>query len=648
MNRTRIGKDLTVRWSIFRRVNGKKEEYILAGKNLTLRLKTAFTTKDINDYLVEGNTIVWTFRGKDQVIVGTYSLILIENDGEHGMITIDKLDAFQLVAHTKNEVFDDGSDVVVDVVEMESVASLVPTMMDADEELSATSVNAVQNKAVTERFTQVSNEVSEDDFELGNISIGTTGWGYNDSRSRVRTKKGITYHLTRGCKIGLSDYSNARFYIGWKTESGYRSAGWLTDDFNVTEKGEYIVLICNKTDKEQTDKFALLNLLRIEGSLGVYRKELNEIKPFVKKIGVALVQAEDGIVNINTANKTIDFGSNTVLIIGTKYYTLEGKARAIPYYVEGKNSGAVYIVYNLTNDSIYPKVYTEAIEKDEVILGAVRSRYQTHEFISASFSWEYAVDGVGVREKMDSIASEVVNPFVKGVNHRGFNSLAPENTMPAFELSFKHGFKYVEADIRFTADNVGVLLHDPSIDSMSNGSGEINALTYAQVSQYDFGSKFSSEYAGTRIATLNEFLAFCRNKGIHPYLEIKGATKSQVESIVRSVSAYGMKGNVTYISFSLSHLQWVLENDDTARVGYLANTVSSTFIAEAISLRNGKNEVFADIAAHDSTSIEMCKEEGLPLELWTINSITVIENLDSYISGVTSDSHDFRKVALNK
>lgn len=59
------------------------------------------------------------------------------------------------------------------------------------------------------------------------------------------------------------------------------------------------------------------------------------------------------------------------------------------------------------------------------------------------------------------------------VSHRGYNAIAPENTMSAFQKSYEYGYKYVETDVTFTADGVPVLLHDDSIDRTSNGSGKL-------------------------------------------------------------------------------------------------------------------------------------------------------------------------------
>ena len=52
----------------------------------------------------------------------------------------------------------------------------------------------------------------------------------------------------------------------------------------------------------------------------------------------------------------------------------------------------------------------------------------------------------------------------KLVSHRGYSAEAPENTLPAFRLSKKKGYNYVETDIQFTKDGVAVCLHDKFIN----------------------------------------------------------------------------------------------------------------------------------------------------------------------------------------
>lgn len=232
---------------------------------------------------------------------------------------------------------------------------------------------------------------------------------------------------------------------------------------------------------------------------------------------------------------------------------------------------------------------------------------------------------------------------IKAINHRGHSIDTPENTIPAYIRSKEAGFTYVEADVAFTSDNVAVLLHDSTIDRTSNGSGSIKNLTYEKVLQYDFGSWFSSEFEGIKIPTFKEFIILCKRLGLHPYIELKSSdtyTQSQISQIVKEVEDCGMKGKVTYISFNNTFLGYVKNADDTARLGYLITTISSSYISKAIALRSGKNEVFIDakLANLNDSRINLCITNDFPLEVWTVNTEQEILNMSSYVSGVTSDN----------
>ena len=230
---------------------------------------------------------------------------------------------------------------------------------------------------------------------------------------------------------------------------------------------------------------------------------------------------------------------------------------------------------------------------------------------------------------------------VRSVNHRGYSTVAPENTLPAYILSKKKGFTYVEADVSFTADGVAVLLHDSTIDRTSNGTGSISSMKYTNVCQYDFGSWKSADYAKTRIPTFKEFIKLCKQIVLHPYIELKnnGAyTQTQIQNLVDIVEANGMKGKVTWISFSSTFLEYVKNADPEARLGYLVSSVTDTAISTARGLKTGSNEVFMDSSDYDADAIARCVAADIPLEIWTINDENVIKGMDGYITGVTSDN----------
>ena len=230
---------------------------------------------------------------------------------------------------------------------------------------------------------------------------------------------------------------------------------------------------------------------------------------------------------------------------------------------------------------------------------------------------------------------------VKGVAHRGYSTTAPENTLPAYRLAKANGFYYVETDVSFTSDGIPVCLHDSTIDRTSNGTGNINSLTWAQVQTYDFGSWKSSSYAGTKIPSLAQFLQLCRSIMLHPYIELKNSatySEAQIQGIVDMVEANGLKGKVTYISFSDTYLGYVKSYDASARLGYLASAVNETTISTAQGLKTTSNEVFIDSSAYGTPVLNLCKAAHLPLEVWTIDSESTIKGLNPYITGVTSNS----------
>ena len=228
----------------------------------------------------------------------------------------------------------------------------------------------------------------------------------------------------------------------------------------------------------------------------------------------------------------------------------------------------------------------------------------------------------------------------RSVAHRGFSDEAPENTLPAFLLAWRQGFRYVETDIQFTVDGFPVLLHDQSIERTSNGSGLIDEMTLEQAQQYDFGSWMSEEFAGTQIPTLENFLRLCRFLHLQPYLELKGetVTPERVPALVELVKSLGMEKQVSWISFSFDLLDAVRKCDENARLGYLAGSVGYNEITKAMLLSGGPGSVFLDSAGHSEEECRLCRENGIPLEVWTIDSADEILALDPYISGVTSNS----------
>ena len=215
------------------------------------------------------------------------------------------------------------------------------------------------------------------------------------------------------------------------------------------------------------------------------------------------------------------------------------------------------------------------------------------------------------------------NHPVRAVNHRGFNKEAPENTISAYRLSKEKGFLFVECDVSFTSDNVPVLLHDDTVNRTSNGRGKVSEMTFEALRRLDFGGWVSEKYAGEKIPTFEEFISFCRNVGLYPYIELKeGFNKERAEMLMRLVRRYGMYGKVTWISFFADSLTYIKNMDEKARLGFLTEKLTEKDVATAKALRTGKNEVFIDTkyTKVNKKTVKMCMDEEIPLEVWTIDT----------------------------
>ena len=93
------------------------------------------------------------------------------------------------------------------------------------------------------------------------------------------------------------------------------------------------------------------------------------------------------------------------------------------------------------------------------------------------------------------------------IGHRGNGGFAPEDTLPSFTSAFATGADAVEIDIRATSDNRVVVMHDPTVDRTTNGTGSVNVKTLAQIQALDAGSWFGPEFAGTPPPSLRDIMA---------------------------------------------------------------------------------------------------------------------------------------------
>lgn len=114
-------------------------------------------------------------------------------------------------------------------------------------------------------------------------------------------------------------------------------------------------------------------------------------------------------------------------------------------------------------------------------------------------------------------------PYPNIIAHRGGGSLAPENTLAAFQCGFSHGFKAVEFDVMLTKDRVPVVIHDERLGRTVAGREWVCDISAQELFQRDAGSWFAREFSICRVPSYHQVLEFCVQHDIWMNVEIKPA-----------------------------------------------------------------------------------------------------------------------------
>ena len=244
----------------------------------------------------------------------------------------------------------------------------------------------------------------------------------------------------------------------------------------------------------------------------------------------------------------------------------------------------------------------------------------------------------------------------KFVSHRG-SSILPENTIHSTVWAILRGFKTIECDVRFTSDNIPVLLHDPTIDRTSNGTGNIVDLTFAAANAFDYGTWKSSKYP-TGLFKFETFVRMCKMFDVVPYIDLQtSATMTNAQALIlyNIVDGYGMLDNVIWASATYTGPEKImaLYNDSEHYMNfgfYTSSTDAETINSIITSLswfRNVSthrlNEVIIGLnyAAITPTIDESRKAENLKLNLYTIADYQTLVSVIIYDTDYyTTESFD--------
>ena len=262
-----------------------------------------------------------------------------------------------------------------------------------------------------------------------------------------------------------------------------------------------------------------------------------------------------------------------------------------------------------------------------------------------------------------------VGSFLR-TGHRGARGLAPENTLAGFQRGATEGVDVFELDVRLSADDVVVVIHDATVDGttdwreLNDTAGEVARLSYAALTELDAGYRFSTD--GGRIfpwrgqgegvpRLVDVFESFPEHLFT---VELKEAPQTQyVAKVVEAVAPFADR--VVLASFSQTVLNKVRSLAPDLLTSFSEGEIRNFYLLTRVGLGRLSRApgvvfqapVFSNYEQNrglrlvDRRFLSAAHRRGVPVTVWVVNDPAEMRRLiDEGVDGITTDRPDL----LNK
>jgi glycerophosphoryl diester phosphodiesterase len=220
------------------------------------------------------------------------------------------------------------------------------------------------------------------------------------------------------------------------------------------------------------------------------------------------------------------------------------------------------------------------------------------------------------------------------VAHRGASSTHPENTLPAFEEALRVGAPIVELDVRLSADGVPVVMHDPTVDRTTDGSGAVSELTARELATLDAGRPDEPatvpslaevlELVSGRAAVALEIKNLPAEPGFEPDRE------PAVEAALAEVERTRFEGPVLVVSFNPSSIEASRAISPEVPTGFLTTELVDPHEALRYAVAAGHAMVLPgtrSLIPVGPAFVQDVHAAGLRIGTWTVDDPEVVRRL---------------------
>ncbi len=209
------------------------------------------------------------------------------------------------------------------------------------------------------------------------------------------------------------------------------------------------------------------------------------------------------------------------------------------------------------------------------------------------------------------------------ISHRGGTFLWPENSLMAFRGSVGLGAGWVECDVHLSSDGVPVVMHDATLDRMTDVRGPVTARTAPELDAVRVRGA-----AGEGVPRFEALVALLAPTGVRVQVEIKDdaagdAYPGALDAVLAVLDAAGMRGRAGVIAFEaglagraaraggLDHATWLLTGRTLRQLGVEG--------AVAVCRAHDVGTIETEASALDAAVVAAWRAAGLRVAAWGAN-----------------------------
>ncbi|MFK7996746.1 MAG: glycerophosphodiester phosphodiesterase [Granulosicoccus sp.] len=242
--------------------------------------------------------------------------------------------------------------------------------------------------------------------------------------------------------------------------------------------------------------------------------------------------------------------------------------------------------------------------------------------------------------------------------HRGSTVLAPENTLPAFEIALGYGADIMEIDVRLSRDGEIIVIHDEYVDRTCDAQGRVIDMPLTRLKQLDAGYHFidlegrSYRKTGTRLLTLSEMFELLPHTPIN--IDIKDNSEQAAMAVAKVIENSDRVNSVNVGSFhssALAHFRKRLPEVTTAAT---QSEVAQLYFKRGLYKKIGFE--FLQIPMHymgiplaTRSFVQHASHRGIKTVYWTVNDEKNMQQLINLnVTGLVTDRVDIAGPLLGK